>query len=383
MNDNIEKRKKSITDILRNLDITPTMFKNAEEKYKNIAIFLNEHGLNVDISLQGSFAIGTVTRPYSAEKEKMYDVDVICLFNEDINSSQSIRENLINVLNESLVYQNMVKEWPKCITLEYTNLGDFQFRIDLVPTVLDKNSIIEQDLKDSKYYNQVLKIAVKEEKFKWYKINPKGYQNWFNDINEKFSLYNREQRLKKILENNRNLFTQIEEIPPYFNKSSLQEAIQILKRNRDIYFSKIKNNNHKPSSIILTTFAAIIAKECSMDIDSVDLALEIIVKFKQHFNNAKSDNANHILNKGRGWEFYNPVNSEDNLLDSWNNNDDVNKTFYEWLVYAEKTLKTILDITTENYIEYIGNSFGNEITDKVFNRNKIHTVKNGVKPYHE
>lgn len=384
MYDNIEKRKKGITDIFGNLDITPTMFKNAEEKYKGIAKFLNEQGLNVDISLQGSFAIGTATRPYSDGKDKMYDVDVICLFNKGTDSSKFIRENLINVLNDSLIYKDKVKEWNKCITLEYSDLGKYEFTIDLVPTVLNKNSGIEQDLNDDKYYNDVLKIAVKDDIEKWYTINPKGYQKWFNDINEKFSLYNREERLKIVLENNKHLFTSIEEIQPYFNKSSLQEAIQILKRNRDIYFSKIKEENNKPSSIILTTFAAITAQDYSEDIDSVDLAVEIIEKFELCFNNAKNDNAKCMIKTDRGWEFYNPVNPRDNLLDSWNDNDNkVDDYFYNWLIYAKTGLKTILDITSDNYVEHIGNSFGNDITDKVFKRNKIHPIQNGVKPYNE
>ena len=65
----LETRKEDIKKVIKSLDITPSMFKNAEEKYKNIAKFLNEHGLNVDISLQGSFAIGTATKPYSEGKD--------------------------------------------------------------------------------------------------------------------------------------------------------------------------------------------------------------------------------------------------------------------------------------------------------------------------
>jgi len=138
----LETRKEDIKKVIKSLDITPSMFKNAEEKYKNIAKFLNEHGLNVDISLQGSFAIGTATKPYSEGKDKEYDIDVICLFKDTESVPKTIRDNLVSTLSNSEVYSEKLTEWPKCFTLEYAKFGDYDFSIDLVPTVDDNNSNI-------------------------------------------------------------------------------------------------------------------------------------------------------------------------------------------------------------------------------------------------
>ena len=125
MDNILQKRKQDIKKIINGLDITPSMFKNAEEKYKNIAKYLNEHGLNVDISLQGSFAIGTATKPYSNGKDKAYDIDVICQFENENLTSEEIRNSLISTLNDSEVYNDKIKEWPKCFTLEYAKIGDY------------------------------------------------------------------------------------------------------------------------------------------------------------------------------------------------------------------------------------------------------------------
>lgn len=60
---NTFERQKDILSIIEKLDISPTLFKNATEKYKTLAKYLNDNGLEADMYPQGSFAIGTVVRP--------------------------------------------------------------------------------------------------------------------------------------------------------------------------------------------------------------------------------------------------------------------------------------------------------------------------------
>lgn len=384
MNNILQKRKQDIKKIIDGLDITPSMFKNAEEKYKNIAKYLNEHGLNVDISLQGSFAIGTATKPYSNGKDKAYDIDVICQFENENLTSEEIRNSLIFTLNDFEVYGDKIKEWPKCFTLEYAKIGDYEFSIDLVPTISDENPNICGKNISEKYLINVLKIAMKESKYGWYTINPKGYQTWFNDINSRFALYNRENRMRSLYEANKQIYASVEDIPEYFNKSSLQEAIQILKRSRDIYFSKIHKEDNKPASIIITTFAALIANNSSTDIDSIDLVFNVL----KELNNYSSDElyskiVSPIIKKDGKWEFLNPVNDKDNLLDSWNKDKENATLFFNWVKKTNKDFSDIIDLNNNEHIGILGNSLGNEIVDKLFERNKIEKISDGVKPYHD
>ena len=380
----LQKRKQDIRKIIEGLDITPSMFKNAEEKYKNIAKYLNEHGLKVDISLQGSFAIGTATKPYSNGKDKAYDIDVICQFENEDLTSEEIRDSLISTLNDSEVYNDKIKEWPKCFTLEYAKFGDYDFSIDLVPTILDENpNICEKNISE-KYLINVLKIATKESKYDWYTINPRGYQTWFNDINSRFALYNRENRMRSLFEANKQIYASVEDIPEYFNKSSLQEAIQILKRSRDIYFSKIHKEDNKPASIIITTFAALIANNSSTDIDSIDLVFNVLKELNYYSSDELySRIVSPIIKKDGKWEFLNPVNDKDNLLDSWNKDKENVTLFFNWVKKANKDFSNIIDLNNNEHIGIMGNFLGNEIVDKLFERNKIEKISDGVKPYHD
>lgn len=381
MIDTIEKRKKDIKKIIKGLDITPSMFKNAEDKYKNIAKYLNDKGLNVDISLQGSFAIGTATKPYSNGEDIEYDVDAVCIFKNSSLDSEDIRNSLVSTLNESEVYSGKVTECPKCFTLDYAKLDGYDFSIDLVPSVRKDDLSIGNNV-DLKYLSEILSIATKEQDYGWYTINPKGYQMWFNDINLRFASYNKEFRMREFFQEQK-VYSKVEDIPEYFNKSSLQEAIQILKRSIDVYFSKIDKEDNKPASIIITTFAALVAQKHPVDIDSIDLALSVIRELNLYSDKSSYDKIiSPILNYNGKWEFYNPVNSKDNLLDSWNENKANAHLFFQWASRSIKDIETILDISVTNYVDTLGNSFGNKVTDKVFKRKQVEEISAGAKPYH-
>lgn len=51
---NIPERQKDILSIISSLDISPTMYKNAVEKYSAITKFLNDYGIDADMYPQGS-----------------------------------------------------------------------------------------------------------------------------------------------------------------------------------------------------------------------------------------------------------------------------------------------------------------------------------------
>ena len=59
-----ELRQQDILKLIEGLDISPTMYKNATEKYKAVGTYLQNQGLACDIFPQGSFSLGTVVRPY-------------------------------------------------------------------------------------------------------------------------------------------------------------------------------------------------------------------------------------------------------------------------------------------------------------------------------
>ena len=59
-----------ILNSLSDLDLSPTMEKNARDKYGALCKYLNEQGLDSDFQPQGSFLIGTAIKPYRDGKKQ-------------------------------------------------------------------------------------------------------------------------------------------------------------------------------------------------------------------------------------------------------------------------------------------------------------------------
>lgn len=72
-------RDRYILNSLNDLDLTPTMEKNARDKYAALSKYLDEHGLKSDFHPQGSFLIGTTIRPYRDGKDQDYDLDILAI----------------------------------------------------------------------------------------------------------------------------------------------------------------------------------------------------------------------------------------------------------------------------------------------------------------
>lgn len=76
------------------------------------------------------------------------------------------------------------------------------------------------------------------------------------------------------------------------------------------------------------------------------------------------------------------MNSSDNLLDAWNENEEIAKCFFEWINRLEKDINEIFSFG-DNHINILGNMLGNDVVDIVFNRKKVNSFTEGVRPYHD
>ena len=68
----ISERQNDILEIIEHLDISPTMYQNAIEKYNHLTTYLEKHGYAVKMYPQGSFALGTVVRPIHRGDDASY-----------------------------------------------------------------------------------------------------------------------------------------------------------------------------------------------------------------------------------------------------------------------------------------------------------------------
>ena len=397
----MKNKKLEIEDLIKKLDLTPAMYKNAKEKYDALKEFLKDKDENIIFYPHGSFMLGTTVRPYKEQKERNYDLDSICLYNKEENETtpNKIRTQLENWLESTEMYSSKLKTYERCVTINYADYGSLGFSIDVVPSALATDDTKTQMMSEGclpEYVNTAIEVAeVNEDKpDRWISSNPQAYVKWFRDINEPFASEYRTERKRKIFESNKNIYNSEEDVPEYFNKSSLQMAIQLLKRARDVHFSKLGREKEKlkPISAIISTIVLDTAKRglIPYSADVIEVIRIVLNELKTYSNYQRISEDRFkelyetkvtISKKGTKWEMWNPVNPKDNLVDGWNTDPERAKLFFEWILKLEKTILEILDENNINYERTIGNILGNKIVEDYYGLGEVQNIERGPSPW--
>lgn len=217
--------------ICNKLQITPTQYSLAKEKYEAVGSWLGAKESSLykytpTIYPQGSFRIGTTVKPIGREE---YDVDLVCqLLNDSgIVDPMKLLDGVYDRIISNEMYKPLMAEKKnRCVCINYK--GDFH--LDILPARSDpqgdKNHILVPDKKTKE----------------WKASNPIGYADWFEDI----------ARVPiKLLE-----VARVEPLPRYESlndKLPLQQTVQLLKRWGSLTFKD--NADYLPPSIVLTTLS--------------------------------------------------------------------------------------------------------------------------------
>lgn len=386
-----EFRQRDILKLIEGLDISPTMYKNATEKYKAVGTYLQDQGLTCDIFPQGSFSLGTVVRPYRESKEADYDLDFICCLSEqkEKTTARYVKNIVKDTLCKSEVYKEKIQdtEWDKCWTLKYAEVNGIGFNIDIVPGVSESDEIV-QSMVSSRLSQEEAELAVaitdkRKQNYLWLTSNPRAYKNWFESINRPFLEYDRQNKRRVIFEKSRTVYNSIEEIPEGLERSSLQRVIQILKHHRDVYYCRIRKEDLKPTSAIITTICAEIAYGMDPSLNVFELLQAIANDFEIYSRNqtlteeefSRQYETKNTIRKSNGkWCIMNPVNPKDNLADSWNDNPEKAELFFKWVKVMKKDCLDSLQIEDNDFVALLENNFGRDYVKKSINLNDYASV---------
>lgn len=315
--------------ISESLDISDEHHQLAVERYKSIGNWLERRGSTVayyrpEIYPQGSFLLGTVTRPVSNAEE--YDIDLVSEL--DLKKIRISQEELKNLVGDEIKayarthYLDLPKNGRRCWTLNYP--GNARFHMDILPAIPDEESFKQTLLSNAGSFPN-FSIAIGLSSFaiaitdrdhcnynridrNWPRSNPKGYAAWFMN-----------RGLNRDLTDTR----AVEEVPDHSVKTPLQRTVQILKRHRDIWFDKMVRQHHytledKPISIIITTLAAH-AYEGEKDLQE---ALQHIVRKLPNYIECGYDGVAYVRN---------PVDPLENFADKWQEHPSRKDCFMAWL----------------------------------------------------
>ena len=369
--------------IAEKLDISPTMYEYAVARYQGISQYLADSGINADFYPQGSFRTGTVVRPIKNGAEADYDIDVICKLSVEKGSTtpKKTKESIGQALTSNSMYKDKLQsEENRCWTLKYAGISNGPgFLLDIVPAVEEPLTSIMELVGlgvQPQFAETILSITEKRggNNYVWLSSNPKGFGAWFDQINKPFQEYQFEPRRRAYFESNRGQFkadATVESVPAYHVKSSLQRSIQILKRHRDIFYTRINNGNAlRPASVIITSLAARAAAGASPSLGLDGLLKHIAYGLKDYSSlllgkiptaRFNGEQRTFIQKKSEKWYIPNPVNPKDNYADTWT--DKTAEMFFKWIDAVVNDIVAAIPANEGAYISSLQRSFGTEFTN--------------------
>lgn len=343
------------------LDVPSSRYEEATRRYHSLGDWLGRDASTLkdfspEVYVQGSFRLGTPIRPVNDEEH--YDIDLVCELSLG-KGHVSQRELKAMLGKEMSLYAEAyrmkeVSEGRRCWTLDYADGA--QFHLDALPCIPDgegRRISLESMNLNSDWATSSIAITdtdsatfnVRSEN--WPHSNPKGFTEWFRS---RMKVMFNERRNQLALE----AYANVEDVPSYQVKTPLQQAIQILKRHRDLQFEKKPED--KPISVILTTLAA---KSYRNQANVADALVHILADMDSHIE----------LREGVYW-IENPTDPAENFADRWQTHPERCSAFYGWLRKAREDFSEIAGRSSPQLLlESASVSLGAEIAKRAAGSN--------------
>ena len=334
-----------VDELLASLDIPDSAYEKAEARYKDLGEWFDRAESHCSpfaphIYPQGSFRLGTVIRPLTGRLE--FDLDLGVRLREGITKGTYTQKELkeltgldLEEYRKARQIESALEEKNRCWRLAYKDV--VRFHIDAVPSIPEEENV-KVALTDSMVKFGTVKAlaesvtrhagAITDKRSPDYKVisdrwkisNSEGFALWFESRIKLASQLLEERAFSAKA-------AQVDNLPARRWKSPLQQAVQILKRHRDVMFEHAPDS--APISVIITTLAGL-AYDGEEDAAS---AVECILTDM------------HVHVRQSGPRVPNPVNPAEDFADKWHDPGyaefQLEANFWTWLSAAKRDFKII------------------------------------------
>lgn len=223
--------------LCQQLELTDTQYERAKGHYQAVGAWLSEAEDDVltyaEIYPQGSVSHGTTVRPLG---RKEHDVDLIAFLTGagPATPPGEVKQAVGDRLRSNGRYRDILEEMPRCWRLNYA--GDFH--LDITPAIRNPQC------------DQGGELVPDKKLRRWKSSNPKGFRSLFA---KRAAL-----RPATLLEKSHRATARADVVPfpvQSATKGVLRRTVQLLKRHRDVAFTK-RDTALAPLSIIITQLAA-------------------------------------------------------------------------------------------------------------------------------
>ncbi len=352
---------KIVEELTKNLDISDSMFSDAESKYLAVAKYLgqSDNPLLQDAFIypQGSINLRTVVKPIGKDE---FDIDLVLNLPNVTNehNPNTILKLIGDRLKDTMsIYKEKVSELNRGWRVNYAG----NFHLDITPSI-DNPFVDAEEL----HYTDTSELVPDKSLKSWKDSNPRGFEKWFSEIAEQMPIF--VVRNLRVLDSEMLTLEEaglasytIKDIPDHNEyKGLLRKTIQLLKRHRDYYFNERSNsyNDFKPISIVITTLAT----------KSYRKIIDDGIEYSCPFDMLKDivGNMHKFIKVNDEYKIVNPTNENENFAEKWNKDDNYIKAFEDWreVVYYDLT-QLQKQIGLHNTVKVIEESFGKIYTQNV------------------
>lgn len=317
-------RRASLTGALEimceELELSPTQAKDAKTHYEASGGWLADSThpalQGISIYVQGSTAIGTTVKPIGRAE---HDVDLIARLTMSARgySPVVVKKLVGDRLKEHLTYERLLVEMCRCWRLDYAS----KFHLDITPSIPNIHCPYGGELVPDKELSA------------WKASNPRGYKALFD---KRAALAPRFRLSKSAFAADESSRASVEPYPEAMGfKGILRRAVQIVKRHRDVHFSR-RPNECAPISVIVTTLLSRSYERCVTQRvydDELDVLTDVIAGMPEF-----------IDFDANIWSIENETTVGENFAEKWNAHPDRAASFFAWhrkLLEDVSTLRSI------------------------------------------
>jgi hypothetical protein len=332
-------------EIVASLDVPESAYEKAQARYKDLGAWFDDPESHCfkyapHIYPQGSFRLGIVNRPFT--EDWSFDLDLGCRLESGISKASHSQRDLKRLVGLDLQsyrkarqIEGNLEEKHRCWRLPYKD--QLSFHMDAVPSI-PQDTAVRLSLKSAmvkagstealaghvaEYAGAITDNRSPDYTLisnRWRISNSEGYALWFESRIKLAQRIMEERALSAMV-------AKVDDLPTRKWKSPLQQAVQMIKRHRDVMF--IDDPDGMPISIILTTLAAS-AYGGETDVAS---ALDHILK-------GMSSCVRTTIPR-----VPNPVNPVEDFADKWRNPNyrhlNLEQNFWIWLTQAQEDFRAV------------------------------------------
>ncbi|CAG9179954.1 hypothetical protein LMG23992_04122 [Cupriavidus laharis] len=292
---------------------TPTQLAALERSYNSTGDFLSEcpefRGLLVQIHSHGSRRLGTIVRPRDGSREG-FDIDLIARLAPSARHKYQgdrgpalLLDHLHSALSRYADAHGLkLRRWERCATLEYAE----GMCADIAP-VIDAPLL-------SGLFGETHGLIPDRELRLFNSTNPRGYAKHFDLAAAISPNFPAAEIVAKAMDSARRAdVAPLPDAQEIFDRL-LCRLVQLLKLHRNVAFGSVQDQDLAPTSVFLTTLAAMAyAIEAPQPhVSPLELLLDIVERMPSHFDRIR------LPDGSEEWRLPNPSAPADNLAASMN-----------------------------------------------------------------